>query len=100
MNITLLVMFLGSLGFILLGAFLLNNKYIKNIDPKDSELYKEAKSMKLSGYTNILIGVIGVICSIATFVVGDISKTIVMIFVVCIAILSTFQYILNKKIRK
>ena len=35
MNFTIIVMILGSLGFILLGTFLLNNKYIKNIDPKD-----------------------------------------------------------------
>ena len=88
MNFTIVVMVLGSLGFILLGTFLLNNKYIKNIDENDKELYKEAKSMKLSGYTNILIGAIGVTCSI------------VIIFVACIAILSTLQYILNKKIRK
>ena len=45
MNFTIIVMILGSLGFILLGTLLLNNKYIKNIDPKDSELYKEAKSI-------------------------------------------------------
>ncbi|WP_196000932.1 hypothetical protein [Clostridium sp. 1001271B_151109_B4] len=100
MNFTIVVMVLGSLGFILLGTFLLNNKYIKNIDENDKELYKEAKSMKLSGYTNILIGAIGVTCSIAAFVVGNVSKTIVIIFVACIAILSTLQYILNKKIRK
>lgn len=100
MNFTIVVMVLGSLGFILLGAFLLNNKYIKNIDQNDEELYKEAKSMKLSGYTNILIGGIGVICSIAALVVGNVSKTIVIIFVACIAILSTLQYVLNKKIRK
>ena len=73
MNFTIIVMILGSLGFILLGTFLLNNKYIKNIDPKDSELYKEAKSMKLSGYTNILIGVIGVICSIVRIETSSLS---------------------------
>ena len=28
MNFTIIVMILGSLGFILLGTFLLNNKYI------------------------------------------------------------------------
>ena len=100
MNFTIIVMVLGSLGFILLGVFLLNNKYIKTIDAKDVELYKEVKSMKLSGYTNILIGVIGLICSIAAFIAGNLSKTIVSIFVLCIAILSTLQYIANKKIRK
>ncbi|MBS6184202.1 MAG: hypothetical protein E7E64_00895 [Clostridium celatum] len=100
MNITILVMFLGSLGFILLGVFLLNNKYIKNIDTSDKEVYKEIKAMKVSGYTNILIGAIGLVCSTISFISGNISKTLVTIFVICIALLSTIQYIANKKIRK
>ena len=100
MNITLLVMFLGSLGFILLGAFLLNNKYIKSMNTKDKEVYKEVKAMKISGYTNIAIGGIGLICSIISFISGSVSKTVVIIFVISIAILSATQYILNKKIRK
>ena len=99
MNITLLVMFLGSLGFILLGAFLLNNKYIKSMNTKDKEVYKEIKAMKISGYTNIAIGGIGLICSIISFISGSVSKTVVIIFVISIAILSATQYILNKKIR-
>lgn len=100
MNITILVMFLGSLGFILLGVFLLNNKYIKNIDTSDKEVYKEVKAMKVSGYTNILIGAIGLGCSTISFISGNISKMVVTIFVICIALLSTIQYIANKKIRK
>ena len=100
MNITILVMFLGSLGFILLGVFLLNNKYIKNIDTSDKEVYKEIKSMKVSGYTNISIGSIGLVCSTIAFISGNISKTVVTIFVICIALLSTTQYILNKKMKK
>ncbi len=56
--------------------------------------------MKISGYTNIAIGAVGLICSIIAFVLGALSKTIVIVFVMCIAILSTTQYILNKKIRK
>ena len=100
MNITLLVMFLGSLGFILLGVFLLNNKYIKSIDTNDKEVYKEVKAMKISGYTNIAIGGVGLVCSAISFISGNVSKTVVTIFVICIALLSTTQYILNKKIRK
>ena len=58
MSITNIVMILGSIGFILLGGFLLNNKYIKSIDTTDKEAYKEIKAMKVTGYTNIAIGVI------------------------------------------
>lgn len=100
MNITILVMILGSLGFILLGIFLLNNKYIKNIDINDKELYREAKGMKFSGYINLLIGVIGIICSLICLITNNINKVIVLIFALSIAILSSIQYILNKKIRK
>ena len=100
MNITILVMFLGCLGFILLGAFLLNNKYIKSMDTSDKEVYKEVKAMKVSGYTNIAIGVIGLACSVISFLSGSVSKTVVTIFVLCISLLSITQYILNKKIRK
>ena len=100
MNITIIVMILGSLGFILLGIFLLNNKYIKSIDINDKELYKEVKGMKFSGYINILIGVIGVICSLICLITNSINKGIVTIFSLSIAILSSIQYIFNKKIRK
>lgn len=99
MNKAIIVMLLGSLGFILIGIYLLNNKYIKNIDLNKDEMKREAKSIKLSGYTNILIGIVGVICSIAGFLYGGITKVIIMIFVLCIAILSVFQYIFNKKTR-
>ena len=92
-------MFLGSLGFILLGSFLLNNKYIKSIDTTDKEAYNEVKAMNVSGYTNIAIGVVGLVCSTISFILGNVSKTVVIIFVMCIALLSVTQYILNKKIR-
>ena len=76
-----------------------NNKYIKNSDLSNSEIKKEVKSIKLSGYTNILIGLVGIICSIVALLCGGITKIIIAIFVLCIAILSIFQYIFNKKAR-
>lgn len=100
MNITIIVMFLGSLGFILLGTFLLSNKYVKSIDINDKELYKEAKGMKFSGYINLLIGAIGIVCSLICLITNSINKVIVVTFAVSIAILSSVQYILNKKITK
>ena len=77
----------------------LDNKYIKNSDSSNSEIKKEVKSIKLSGYTNILIGLVGIICSIVALLCGGITKIIIAIFVLCIAILSIFQYIFNKKAR-
>ena len=55
--------------------------------------------MKVSGYTNIAMGVVGLVCSTISFILGNVSKTVVIIFVMCIALLSVTQYILNKKIR-
>lgn len=100
MNITIIVMILGSLGFILLGIFLLNNKYVKGVDINDKELYKEVKGMRFSGYINLLIGIIGIICSLISLATNSINKNIVIIFSLSIAILSSVQYLLNKKIRK
>ena len=100
MNITIIVMLLGSLGFILLGVFLLNNKYVKSIDKNDKEAYKEVKGMKVSGYINVLIGIVGVVCSSICLITNSINKVVVIIFVISIAILSFTQYILNKIIRK
>ena len=77
----------------------LNNKYIKSMDTNDKEVYKEVKAMKISGYTNIAIGGVGLVCSAISFILGNVSKTVVIIFVMCIALLSVTQYILNKKIR-
>ena len=57
--------------------------------------------MKVSGYTNIAIGGVGLVCSAISFISKEhVSKTVVIIFVLCIALLSATQYILNKKIRK
>lgn len=100
MNITIIIMILGSLGFILLGIFLLNNKYVKSIDVNDKELYKEVKGMKFSGYINLLIGGIGIVCSLICLITNSINRGVVAIFSLSIAVLSSIQYILNKKIRK
>lgn len=100
MNITIIVMLLGSLGFLLIGIFLLNNKYVKSIDINDKEAYKEVKSIKVSGYINILIGIVGMISSAICLITNSINKIVVIIFAICIAILSCTQYILNKKIRR
>lgn len=100
MNITIIVMILGSLGFILLGIFLLNNKYVKSIDVSDKEAYKEVKAMKVSGYVNILIGILGIVSCVICLITNSINKIVVIIFAICIAILSCIQYIINKKIRK
>ena len=54
-----------------------NNKYIKNSDSSNSEIKKEVKSIKLSGYTNILIGLVGIICSIVALLCGGITKIII-----------------------
>ena len=51
------------------------------MDTSDKEVYKEVKAMKVSGYTNIAIGGIGLVCSTISFISGNVSKTVVTIFV-------------------
>lgn len=97
MNSTIIVMFLASIGFILIGIFLLNNKYLKNQDVEDKEILNEIKTIKVSGYVNILIGLIGIISSTICLFNNSLIKSIVIIFVISIVILSSIQYLFSKK---
>lgn len=97
MNIVIIVMLLGSLGFILLGALLLNNKYAKCKNIEDKSLINEIKSMKISGYVNIAIGSIGVISTLICLLNASLMRIVVIIFAILIAVLSLTQYILSKK---
>lgn len=100
MNMTVLVIILVSIGFLGIGFFILNNKYIKNADLEDEFVVKEIKAMKISGMVNVINGVIGIIISVLCLLKSDWSKTLLVIFVVCIVALTVVQYILNKSVRK
>ena len=100
MNMTVLVIILVSIGFLGIGTFILNNKYIKNADLEDDFVAREIKAMKISGTVNILNGCIGRIISILCLIIAKWTKELLIIFVVCIVILTSIQYILNKSVRK
>ena len=54
-----------------------NNESVKiSINIKDYKYFRVFvdKSIKLSGYTNILIGLVGIICSIVALLCGGITK--------------------------
>ena len=55
MNITFIIMIIGSIGFILMGLFILLNKSFKQLNPK---------YVKRNGYINIIMGLIALIISI------------------------------------
>lgn len=96
MNITILIMYLASLGFIILGAFLLNNKYVKK-NNNNEEMANEIRPIKISGLINLVIGIIGVICGTIALLNKDLLKIIIIVFVVLIVLLTSTQYIFNKK---
>ena len=99
MNTTIIVMILASIGFVLIGAGIVNSKYIKKNTSEDKAVLNEIKAMKTSGYINISIGIIGIIISTISIFKAEWVKTLMIVFVFCIAVLSATQYILTKKIR-
>lgn len=99
MNIVIIVMFLGSVGFIFLGTLLLNNKYVKSKNTEDKSLVNEVKAMKVTGWINITIGAIGFITALISLLNESLNRTMVIVFIISIAILSLTQYVLSKKFK-
>lgn len=100
MNMTVLVIILVSIGFLGIGFFILNNKYVKDTDLEDKFVAKEIRAMKISGSVNIINGAVGLIISILLLLRPEWSKALLIVFVICIIILTSVQYILNKSVRK
>lgn len=99
MQITTLVILLGSLGFIIMGLISLLSKKMKSYF-KESGVYKDTeKFMKYSGIFNVSIGLIGVVLGILDIALVEKSKYIVVIYIICILTLSVIQNKLLKKYR-
>lgn len=97
-KVTIIIM-LASIGFILMGIFILYNKTIKSIMVTNENYNKSNKFIKQNAYMNILAGLIGVIIAFITIIKGEWTKILILLFIIMIAILSLLQYILGKKYR-
>ncbi|WP_066896299.1 hypothetical protein [Clostridium nigeriense] len=99
MKSTTLVIFLGSLGFLLMGLVSLLSKKTKKYF-KESGVYKDVdKFMKYNGIFNLSIGIAGSILGILDILLEGKSKYIIIIYIVITLTLSIVQNKLLKKYR-
>lgn len=99
MKSTTLVIFLGSLGFLIMGIVSLLSKKVKKYF-KESGVYNNTdKFMKYNGIFNLSIGIIGVILGISDIFIQEKSQYIIMIYIILTLTLSVIQNRLLKKYR-
>ena len=97
MKSTSLVIFLGSLGFIVNGLISLKGKKIKKY-LKESGVYKDTdKFMYYNGVFNLTMGLIGIILRVLDILLVEKSKYIIVIYIIVILIISVTQNKLLKK---
>lgn len=90
MNITFIIMIIGSIGFILMGLFILLNKSFKQLNPK---------YVKRNGYINIIMGLIALIISILVLIKPEWNNTLLILYMINILVLTFVQRIITKKFR-
>lgn len=90
-----IIMMLASIGFIIMGSFILFSKSLRaNMDTVSSY-----KLIRQNATMNILVGIIGVVIATIGIFMNQWIKVLIIIFIIMIAILSISQYILGKKYR-
>ena len=88
MDLTFIIMLLGSVGFILMGGFILLNKSFKGLN----EVY-----VKRNGIINIIIGIIAFIISIMVYIKPQWNNILLIAYLINILILTFVQRMLTKK---
>ena len=90
MNLTFIIMILGSIGFLALGLFILLNKSFKGLN----ENY-----IKRNGYINIIIGIVGLIISFLLYIRPEWNNALLITYLLSILILTFIQRNITKKYR-
>lgn len=99
MNKVTIIMILASLGFILIGMFILRSKSINSIMLADEKSNKNSEFIKQNAYMNVLAGIIGIIIASISIFKSEWIKISILMFIIMIFILYILQYILGKKYR-
>lgn len=97
-KVTIIIVF-SSIGFLLMGSFILCSKTVKSIMVTEENYSKCNKFIKRNGYLNIFVGVIGIFIAIVNSFNEKWTKILIIIFIIMIVILYSLQYILGKKYR-
>lgn len=97
MNYITKVIFVASVGFMIMGVTYLKNEKIKK-SLRESGLYKDADGfIKFNGIFNISIGLIGILVGISNYFFPEVSKKIVTVFAGLIIFVSIIQNIYSKR---
>lgn len=97
-KVTIIIVF-SSIGFLLMGSFILCSKTVKSIMVTEENYSKCDKFIKKNGYLNIFVGVTGIFIAIVNNFNEKWTEILIIIFIVMIVILYLLQYILGKKYR-
>lgn len=99
MKLTSLIMGLSSIGFILIGIFVMKSKSIANSVGAKEEKDNANEFVRKNANLNITVGILGVIIAIVDLLTSSMSKILIIIFVLMISLSSLIQYSLSKKFR-
>lgn len=100
MSYTTKIIFIASIGFIIMGVTYLKSEKVKK-SLRNSGLYKDADGfIKFNGVFNISIGFIGVLVGVSDYFFSEISRQIVTIFGGLIILLTIIQNMYSKRYKK
>lgn len=95
-----IVMIMASIGFILIGLVILGSKKIESL-MSDVKIYTDTKKfISFNGMFNIGIGVVGLLLGILDYFYAELSKYIVIVFIIIMVTASLLQNKLSKKYKK
>ena len=99
MKATTVIIALASIGFMLMGLFILKSKVIAKSMIKEDNDINAKLFIKKNAYINIFLGIFGIILSVIDFILAQNNLIIVIVFISTIFISATVQSYLAKKNR-
>ena len=88
MNLTFIIMLFGSIGFILMGVFILFSESFKGLNP----IY-----IKRNGIINIILGIIAIIITMLLYIKPQWNNVLLIAYLINILILTFIQRIITKQ---
>ena len=97
MRLTTLVMFIGSLGFLILAVALFRSKALKKRIEEAVFIQNPKAYIKSTGTFYLVIGILGSILTLLDLIIPSLSRIFVIIFVVMMLACSIYQSLTSKK---
>ena len=98
MDFSIIVIALGSVGYIIMALFILLNKRIDELfDTSTEEGINQRQAVRRSGYINLFIGCIGLIMAGILYIFPDTNNVIVILFIIIIVMSSIINLLGNRR---